>query len=373
MDEVNITIIGSGVVGLAVAAGLSALYEDIVVLERRDSFGREMSSRNSEVIHAGIYYPAGSLKARLCVDGAERLYSLCAGLSVPHRRIGKLIAADDKSEIPALEKLFRQGKANGVKNLTLLDKAEALKLEPGIKAAAAIHSPNTGIIDSHAYMKRLYNEAEANGVMFAFDSAVDGIKAGDAGGYVIGMSSQGYSFGSRVVINCAGLASDKIAAMAGIDIDKYSYRLKPCKGSYFSYSARSPVNMLVYPVPHENLTGLGVHATLDIGGRLRFGPDTEYVSESDDYRVDKSKLDAFYLGASKIIPGLDREAFTPDMAGIRPKLQGPGEPVRDFVIREEGDKGLPGFINLIGIESPGLTASLAIAEMVKGMVKELTR
>jgi len=372
MDEVRITIIGAGVVGLAIAAELSATCQDIVVIEKHDSYGQETSSRNSEVIHAGIYYPANSLKARLCVTSVAKLYRLCSENSIPHKRLGKLVVAADESEIPALRELFRKGTANGVDGLELIDGDEARGLEPGVNAVAALHSPNTGIVDSHSLMKFLYTKAEANGVMFAFDSEVDGIRVRDEGGYIIGISRQDYSFGSGVVINCAGLASDKIAAMAGIDIDEVDYRLHLCKGSYFSYSSRSPVKMLLYPVPHESMTSLGVHAVLDIGGRLRFGPDAEYV-DCFDYKVDAAKYDAFFNGASRIIPGLDAESFAPDMAGIRPKLQGPGEPVRDFVIREESDKGLPGFINLIGIESPGLTASLSIAEMIKGIVADILR
>jgi L-2-hydroxyglutarate oxidase LhgO len=372
MDEVGITIIGAGVVGLAIAAEMSGTYEDIVVLEKHDSFGQETSSRNSEVIHAGIYYPAGSLKAKLCVDAVEKLYRLCSENSIPHKRLGKLIVAATESEIPALEELLEKGRANSVNRLKLIDGDEARRLEPGANAVAALHSPNTGIVDSHSLMKFLYTKAESNGVMFVFDSEVDNINSRDEGGYIIGISSQDYNFCTRIVINCAGLASDKIAELAGIDIDRHDLRLHLCKGSYFSYSLRSPVKMLVYPVPHENLTSLGVHAVLDTGGRLRFGPDAEYV-DCFEYKVETARRDAFIKGALRIIPGLDAEAFAPDMAGIRPKLQGPGEPVRDFVIREESDKGLPGFINLIGIESPGLTASLSIAEMVKGIVDQLSR
>jgi L-2-hydroxyglutarate oxidase LhgO len=372
MDEVSITIIGAGVVGLAIAAELSETYEDIVVLERHDSFGQETSSRNSEVIHAGIYYPPGSLKARLCVDSVEKLYRLCSEYSIPHKRLGKLIVAAAGSEVPALEGLLEKGRANGVKGLELIDGNQARRIETGAMAVAALYSPNTGIIDSHSLMKHLFNKAETNRVMFAFDSEVDSINKNDGDGYIIGISSQDYSFASRIVINSAGLASDKIAALAGIDIDKCNCRLKICKGSYFSYAGRSPIKTLVYPVPHESMTGLGVHAVLDIGGRLRFGPDAEYV-DCLEYKVDAAKRDSFFMSASRIIPDLDPESFAPDMAGIRPKLQGPGETVRDFIIREESDKGLPGFINLIGIESPGLTASLSIAEMVKGIVADISQ
>lgn len=367
MDEVAVVIIGAGVIGLAAAAELSKDIENIVVLEKHEKFGQETSSRNSEVIHSGIYYPTGSLKARLCVDGARLLYAHCEKHSIPYSKTGKLIVATDEPEFEELEKCFRQGEENGVNGLKIMEKKDVNKIEPQVNVYAALHSPETGIIDSHSLMQHLYNESESAGVIFSFGSEVNMIDH-VGNGYEIGIKNDDYRFLSSVVINAAGLASDCMAELAGMDIDGSGYRLRYCKGSYFSYAKTSPVRRLVYPIPHRDLAGLGVHATLDLGGRLRFGPDTEYV-DSPDYIVDKDKKEVFYEGASKIINGLDKDAFYPDMAGIRPKIKGEG--IRDFIIRHETARGLHGFINLIGIESPGLTAALSIAKTVKTFVKEI--
>ncbi len=369
MDEVDITIIGAGVVGLAVAAELASMQRNIVVLERNDTYGRETSSRNSCVIHSGIYYPPGSLKVRLCIEGADLLYELCLAHAIPHRRTGKLIVAAEQHEENALEVLLKTGQQNGVKDLRVLDRQAVAKMERAVIASAAIHLPHTGIIDVHALMKHFYSAASTKGVLFAFNSEVDHIGA-ERGGYTVKIRQDDYRFLSRIVINCAGLASDRIAAAAGMNVQKLGYNLKYCKGSYFSYAKPSPVNTLVYPLPHDALVGLGIHATLDLGGRLRFGPDAEYVSEIG-FTVDRGKQDRFFEGAGRIIRGLAKDAFLPDMAGVRPKLQGPGESVRDFVIADETGNGLPGLINLIGIESPGLTAAPAIARHVAKMVKDL--
>jgi len=364
MDKVKITIIGAGVVGLAIAAELSREYDDIVVLEKHEKFGQETSSRHSEVIHSGIYYPPNSLKAKLCVEGARLLYEYCEKHSIPHSKLGKLIVASDESEVTALQELYETGIQNGVKGLTLIGKDEINKMEPNVNAVAAIYSPNTGIIDSHSLMSHLHRVANASGVLFSFNTEADFIEK-QKNGYVIGIKNNNYKFASSLIINSAGLSADRIAAMAGIDIDKAGYRLSHCKGSYFSYSRKSPVKMLVYPVPHKDLSGLGIHATLDLSGRLRFGPDAEYV-DAIDYKVDAGKRDVFYESVKKNIGGLDKEALNPDMAGIRSKIK--GESIKDFVIKHEVSKGMEGFINLIGIESPGLTASLSIAKYVKNMI-----
>lgn len=362
MDEADITIIGAGVVGLAVAAELSQQYRDVVVLERHGSFGRETSSRNSEVIHAGIYYPKGSLKSLLCREGAERLYGFCEAFRIPHRKPGKVIIATSPEELAPLENVFRSGTANEVPDLAMLNATDLRRIEPNTNGIAAVYSPRTGIVDSHALMTCLYKTALDRGVTFAFNSELNWLSR-EKDHFVAGVKEDRFRFRSRIVVNAAGLQADQVAGLAGLDVERLGYRIKPCKGSYFCYQKPSPVKMLVYPVPHEELAGLGVHATLDMGMRLRFGPDVEYV-DGIDYRVEEKKKDLFFAGASKIIPGLEHNALTPDMAGIRPKLQGPGEKVRDFVICEESERGLPGFINLIGIESPGLTASLAIAKKV---------
>lgn len=369
MDEMNITIIGAGVIGLSIAAELSKKHDNIVVLEKHKTFGQETSSRNSEVIHSGIYYPENSLKASLCVEGAEKLYKICDEYSIPFRKVGKLIIATEQSELKILEGLLKKGEKNGVRDLKSLNREETSKLEPATNAIASLYSPSTGIIDSHSLMKHFFHMGEKGNVLFSFNSEV-ALLGKESDGFLIGVKEENYRFKSKVVINSAGLASDFIAGLAGIDIVKDNYKLRYCKGSYFTYEKTSPVKMLIYPVPHEELIGLGVHATLDLGGRLRFGPDTEYIDKID-YKVDTGKRDSFYNGAIKIISGLDKDAFVPDMAGIRPKLSGPGEKARDFIIKEESDKGLHGLINLIGMESPGLTASPAIAKMVTEMVDDL--
>ncbi len=369
MDQVDITIIGAGVVGLACAAALAGKYDSIVVLEKHEHFGQETSSRNSEVIHSGIYYPHNSLKARLCVEGAEILYQLCDENAVPYKRLGKLIVATELTEAKTLEELLVKGTENRVGGLRLLEVGEIKKLEPSVNAIAALYSPNTGIIDSHSLMKHFCLKAENGGVLFAYSSELESIEK-DHEEFVLGIKREHYRFRSRVIINCAGLSSDYIASLAGIDIRQSGYALQYCKGSYFSYAGKSPVKMLVYPVPNNELVGLGVHATPDLGGRLRFGPDAEYT-DAVDYRTDPAKRDSFYSGAQRIITGLEKDAFVPDMSGIRPKLYGPREKVRDFVIADETSQGLPGLINLIGIESPGLTAAPAIAKMVSRIVEEL--
>lgn len=367
MDKIKITVIGAGVVGLAIAAELSRRHNGVVVLERHGSYGQETSSRNSEVVHSGIYYPQGSLKARLCVKGAALLYKYCETMSVPHSRLGKLIVATSGLEETSLLKLYNNGLENGLEGITMIGQNEISGVEPNLNAVSAIYSPNTGIVDSHSLMASLYRLAVSRGVIFSFGSEVSSIEK-QAGGFAVRIKNEDYSFISEWAINSSGLSSDSVAALAGIDIDSAGYRLRYCKGSYFSYGKGSPVRGLVYPLPHEGLIGLGVHATLDLGGRLRFGPDTEYV-DSVDYTVDASKRDSFYEGARKFINGLDKDAFFPDMAGIRPKLA--RDDFRDFIINNEAEKGLDGLINLVGIESPGLTASLAIAEYVGSIVDRL--
>ena len=363
------TVIGAGVVGLAVATALSETVSDIVVIDKNDSFGRETSSRNSEVIHSGIYYAPGSLKATLCRQGARLLYRYCNDFQVPFNRLGKLILARDDKEVAQLEALAANGKKNSVE-LKVVDSAEISRLEPAVRARAGILLSATGIIDSHVLMSRLNQQAQAAGVIFAFNTTMTSVE-GTSDGYVLGFSDDLYKLKARIVINCGGLNADAIAAMAGIDIDRSGYRLRYCKGSYFAYMKQSPVGRLIYPVPHENLVGLGIHATMDMNRQLRFGPDAEYV-ENINYSVDEQKRETFFRVASGIFPDLEFGALQPSMAGVRPKLSGPGEVARDFIIAEESSRGLPGLINLVGIESPGLTSCLAIGQMVKGMVDAIS-
>jgi L-2-hydroxyglutarate oxidase LhgO len=366
MDEVQVTVIGAGVIGLAIAAELAKEFDDVVVLEKNEKFGQETSSRNSEIVHAGIYYPKGSLKARLCVEGREKLYHYCEKYSIPHARIGKLILAQTESEAEELTQLYERGRENGVAGLEVMAGDDVRKLEPHLSCRAALYSSETGIVDSHSLTKYLYHRAQSRNALFSFASEVVFLER-TARGYLVGIRDQEYRFLSRVVVNAAGLFSDRIASLAGIDTEKEGCALRYSKGTYFSYSKPSPVNRLIYPTPKKDLEGLGIHATLNLAGALRFGPDTEDV-ESIDYTVNERKRDAFFGEASCLIPGLIPEAFAPDMAGIRPKIKGEG--VKDFLIREEHAQGLEGFINLIGIESPGLTASLAIAEQVKRLVQQ---
>ncbi|MBD3246219.1 MAG: FAD-dependent oxidoreductase [Candidatus Omnitrophica bacterium] len=366
MDEVQVTIIGAGVVGLAVARALAAARCEAVVLERHGSFGQETSSRNSEVVHAGIYYPPGSRKARFCVQGARMLYEYCARRAIACVPVGKLIVACGR-ELNDLYETFETAKANGAQHMRLLEKKEISTLEPSLHGDAAIFSPRTGIVDSHSLMKAFFAEAKENGVLFSFGTEVNRIEK-TSRGFLIGFADDSYCFRSRVVVNSGGLFAEQNSRVAGIDTAAYGYDLRYSKGSYFSYSGVSPVSRLVYPVPSRDLEGLGIHATVNLAGALRFGPDTEEVKEID-YDVSCRKRELFYDRSRKMIRGLDIEKFHPDTAGIRPKRKGKG--FQDFVIQEESAKQLDGLITLLGIESPGLTASLAIGERVRHMVQKM--
>lgn len=354
---------------MAVARELSLVGKDIIIIEKNKSFGQETSSRNSEVIHGGMYYPSGTLKAELCVSGRHLLYQLCNERKIPHKKTGKLIVATDKGELCALEAILAQGKSNGVEGLKLITEAQIKQLEPAVSGIAALYSPETGIIDSHALMDHLLTCAKDNGATIAYDAEVITIKKNDDG-YKVTMKNNReiVEIKALSVINCAGLNSDIIAGMAGLDILKEKYNLYYCKGQYFrlnSAKARS-LKMLVYPVPEPASGGLGVHATVDMAGGVRFGPDDEYLkSRIQDYSVDPLSRLKFYESARKFIPFISEEDLFADTAGIRPKLQEPGGVFRDFVIADEADKGFPGFVNLIGIESPGLTACLAISRYVR--------
>jgi L-2-hydroxyglutarate oxidase LhgO len=368
VDQVDVTIVGGGVVGLTIAAAVAAPQRSVLLLERNESFGQETSSRHSGVIHAGIYYPPGSLKARLCVRGRRLLYETCERYGVAHERLGKLIVAVEDGEREQLEALRKRGEANGVEGLRMLSGEEVRALEPNVAAVAALESPETGIIDSHALMRLYLGLARERGTMVAFNKSVaeitrryDGydVTAGEAGGTT--------RFGTRVLVNSAGLQADRIAALAGIDVDAAGYRLHYCLGEYFRWNARRPVQRLVYPVPEA--IGLGIHVTPDLEGSLRLGPNARYLEEVS-YRVDANQRRPFYESVRRFVPSIRYEDLSPDFAGVRPKLQGPGEPPRDFVVSDETDKGFPGLINLIGIESPGLTSSPAIAEVVADMVRE---
>lgn len=368
LDSFQITVIGAGVIGLAVAEELSTSFRDVLVVEKNTAFGQETSSRNSEVIHAGIHYPAGFLKSILCIEGNRLLYDICDQRNIPHKRLGKLIVASDAEECHDLEIIKEQAKEKGVTDLVLLGKGQIRSLEPEVKALAALFSPSTGIIDTHSFMRSLCLNAETRGAVIAFRSCVTAIHRDDYG-YDVEINGGDYRFMTKVLVNCAGLQSDRIAALAGMDIDKFGYRLKYCKGDYFSLSPAPKLSRLVYPAPVKNSEGLGIHTTLDLNNRVRLGPDSGYVKELA-YSVDEAKKLSFYQSVKKYLPNIAPESLHPDMSGIRPKLQGPGEPYHDFVIKEEKDRGCPGFINLIGIESPGLTSCIAIGKRVSSLVEE---
>jgi L-2-hydroxyglutarate oxidase LhgO len=370
-DKADVTVVGAGVVGLAIAARIARASRHVYVLEKNESFGLETSSRHSGVIHAGIYYPQDSLKAKLCVEGNHRLYDLCQKYGIGHKRLGKLIVAVSNEELGQLGILLERGKANGAGGLKLLSRRELNSLEPNVAGAAAMLSPSSGIIDSHSLMQYFIARAVERGAQIAYKTEVVGIEKAAEGYEVIVEDSGGKSsFTTAVLVNAAGLYSDKVAEMAGIDIAEAGYRLHYCKGEYFSLKRRRDtlVNRLIYPVPPSDIAGVGIHITSDLEGRMRLGPDIEYV-DSLDYSVDIRDQKLFCISARKLLPAIVYEDLAPEMAGIRPKLQEPGEEIRDFVIRDENDKGLPGLVNLIGIESPGLTAAPAIAEYVAGLIE----
>jgi L-2-hydroxyglutarate oxidase LhgO len=363
--DAAVTVVGAGVVGLAVAAELAGTYSPLYVLERYPRYGQETSSRNSEVIHAGIYYPENSLKARLCVEGKKLLYDICDRHGVPARRITKIISARDASELPELDAIFARGTANGAE-LEMMSASEVRKLEPNIVTAGGIFSPTTGIVSAHALMDYFYNAARNAGAEVQTRCEVVALERRQAD-YLVTIEEGGQrsSFSSEMVVNAAGLEADTVASLAGIDVKEAGYELHYCKGCYFSLPQNfaTSVTRLVYPVPNKD--SLGVHALLDMGGRLKFGPDVEYLENRTlDYNVPEEKRHAFAESVRRILPHVKDEDLTPDMSGIRPKLQAAGDPPRDFVIIEESDRGLPGLVNLIGIESPGLTASPAIARYV---------
>jgi len=370
MADTEIAVIGAGVVGLAVAARLAPDHPGLILLDRNPKHGMETSSRNSQVVHAGIYYPEGSLKARLCVEGRERVYDLCRRHDIPHRKTGKLITATRAEDLPALDAIQKTAAANGVV-LTRLSEAEARAHEPDVRTVGGLWSPESGIVDAHGLMDHFLQKALAAGAVLQPRSTVVGIEHRDDGYRLSVQDAAGVeSFTSERVVNAAGLDGDTIAALAGIDIDAAGYRLHPCKGSYFSAATRCAklVSHLVYPVPAKE--SLGVHVVLDTGGRMRFGPDAEYLPDRRfDYRVDPAKRSAFAEAARRLLPEVRDEDLEPDISGIRPKLQAKGEPFRDFVVAEESARGLPGFYDLIGIESPGLTAAPAIAELVARLVR----
>lgn len=369
MADFEIAVIGAGVVGLAIAARLSEKHPRLVVLEKNEKYGMETSSRNSEVIHAGIYYQPGSLKARLCVEGRDLLYALCKEHDIIYKPLTKIITATTPSELVKLENIRQNAAKNGVE-LQFLDKAAVHNIEPNIQTEGGLFSPMTGIISVHDLMDFFFHSIQSNRGVVQHRCEVKAIqKISD--GYQITLDDVGTqtSISSEIVINAAGLGSDLIAQMIGIDIETENLHLNYVKGSYFAIASAKAklVSRLVYPVPTNE--GLGVHALIDWGGRLKFGPDVEYLKDRLlDYKVAEEKRHAFAESIRRILPMIEDEDISPDMSGIRPKLQQQGMPPRDFVIVQEKERGLPGFVNLIGIESPGLTSSPAIARYVERLL-----
>ncbi len=361
MDSVECVVIGAGVVGLAIARRLAEAGREVIVLEAERSIGMGTSSRNSEVIHAGIYYPTGSLRARLCVDGKERLYAYLGERGLPHARVGKLIVAGRPEETGYLQKLMATGHANGVGDLAMIDGDEARALEPELSVYSALVSPSTGIIDSHAYMLSLQGDAEAAGAAFAFSAPLTGGGVGEDGIRLEVGGAEPMTLSARMVVNSAGLTAHTVAAALEGFPAAHVPRVRYCRGVYFALSGRTPFSRLVYPVPDG--AWLGVHFTLDLSGRGKFGPDVEWI-DGIDYTVDPGRAGAFTEAVRRYWPAVREDRLVPDYAGVRPRLVGPGEAPVDFLISGPRDHGVPGLVNLFGIESPGLTSSLALADHV---------
>ncbi|WP_373187287.1 NAD(P)/FAD-dependent oxidoreductase [Halopseudomonas sp.] len=363
MSELQTVVVGAGVIGLAVAQELAAAGHEVLVLEKEAWPGQHASSRNSEVIHAGLYYPPGSLKARLCVEGRELLYRWCAERGVPHRRVGKLLVAVEDNELPALRALQKNAAACGTQ-LDWLDAAAVAQVEPEIRAVAGLFSPLTGIVDSHALMQSLEAALQSAGGSVSYRTQVDRVVPSSRGLQLHGSSAgEVFSLDCRFLVNAGGLFAQRLAgAVEGMPGHRIP-SLHLCQGRYLTYSGRSPFTHLVYPMPQTNTSGLGVHATLDMAGQVRFGPDVRFLRQID-YSVGETLADEFARAVRRYWPACDAARLVPGYAGVRAKLSGPGEPAADFVIQDQREHAIEGLINLFGIESPGLTASLALAKEV---------
>jgi len=364
MDELDCAVIGGGVVGLAVARALALAGREVVVLEAENAIGTGTSSRNSEVIHAGIYYPQGSLKARLCVEGKQALYAYAEERGVPHRRCGKLIVATSPEQVSELETIRAKAAANGVDDLVLLTAQQAKAMEPQLHCEAALHSPSTGILDSHGLMLSLLGDLENAGGMLALKSPV--ARAECEADAIVLVAEDGTVLRCNSVVNAAGLGAPDLAKrFEGLPATAVPTAYF-AKGSYFTLSGRAPFSRLVYPVPEPG--GLGVHLTIDLGGQAKFGPDVQWVQSADDLVVDPARGDGFYAEVRKYWPALPDGGLLPGYAGMRPKISGPAQPARDFMIEGPETHGVRGLVNLFGIESPGLTSSLAIGRYVASLL-----
>jgi L-2-hydroxyglutarate oxidase LhgO len=367
VETVDCVVAGAGVIGLATARALALAGLDTLVIEREDRIGTGISSRSSEVVHAGLYYPPGSLKARACTAGRDRLWAYCADRGIAHLRCGKLVVAPEAAQVKAIEAIAATAARNGVEDIRLLDAAEARRLEPELRCEAALYSPSTGIFDSHAYMLALQADAERAGATFAFGADADAVRPLGRELAVHVNGSEEPVLKTRVFVNAGGLDSARLARRVdGLPSERIP-RLRWAKGSYFALSGRAPFSRLIYPQPE--LGGLGVHLTLDLGGAARFGPDVEWVDEID-YAVDPAKAWGFEAAIRAWWPGVPPGRLQPAYAAIRPKLTGPGEPPADFRIDGPAVHAVAGLVNLFGIESPGLTASLALADEVLPIARE---
>ena len=364
-QSVDVVVIGAGVVGLAVARALALAEREVWVLEREARIGSGISARNSEVIHAGLYYPPGSLKARLCVQGKQMLYAYCAARCVAHRRCGKLLVATNAAQLAALAEVQQRAKANGVDDVQMLSAAQALALEPALQCHGALLSPSTGIVDSHGLMLALQADLEHAGSHVVLYTAVDRVQLSQTDRHAVWMQD-GTCLAARAVVNAAGLFAPALARrFAGLAAQHVPQEFF-AKGNYFSLSAKAPFAHLIYPLPEPG--GLGVHLTLDLGGQAKFGPDVQWVDDASDYAVDASRGAAFHAEVRKYWPSLPEGALQADYAGIRPKIIGPGQAPADFVVQGPSSHGVPGLVNLFGIESPGLTSALALAHWVPALL-----
>jgi L-2-hydroxyglutarate oxidase LhgO len=368
MDEVECVVVGAGLVGLAVARALARAGREVVILEAEDAIGTHTSSRNSEVIHAGIYYPKGSLRARACLEGRKRLYAYCQEHGVPFKRCGKLIVATNETQIPELKGVLKRAHENGVTDVVEIPAAEAKRMEPALHCVAALLSPSTGIVDSHALMLAYLGDAEDAGAMLALKSPLKEVLVSPAG---FEIQSAETRIRSRILVNSAGFRAPSVARlMQGFPAKQIPPEYY-AKGNYYSLTGRPPFSRLVYPVPEPG--GLGVHLTLDLAGQARFGPDVEWIERFDprtDYAVDPKRSERFYAAIRRYWPALPDGALAPGYSGIRPKISGPKGPAFDFVIQGPAQHGVAGLVNLFGIESPGLTASLALADDVAALLKD---
>ncbi len=367
LDQLDCVVIGAGVVGLAVARALALQGREVVVLEKAKLIGSETSSHNSEVIHAGIYYAADSLKARFCVEGRKRLYPFMEERGIEHKKCGKLIVATNAAQVAELASIKQRAERNGVDDLRLVEKAELRELEPALSAEAALLSPSTGILDSHGLMLAYQGDMEDHGGAIAFGSSVSAMEAQDAGIVLHVCGDTVMTLKAKTVVNSAGLTAPLLAANTKGLTPAHQPTAYYAKGNYFTLAGRVPFSKLIYPVPEK--AGLGVHLTLDLGGQARFGPDVEWV-DAPDYAVDPARGESFYEAIRNYWPDLADGSLQPGYAGIRPKLQAPGEPAHDFRVDGPKDHGLPGLVNLFGIESPGLTSSLAIGDYVADQVRD---